>query len=168
MSIYATLWTIKVERDPVGCLEDNWIEVWGQAVPNHINDENGYSGAGWDEWLPPFVHQDGCVRKEHIYYDKLVETISPGVQIRQFCDESNEGAERQVSYECGCGHRAVFILDDLTTKGSERNGQEYVNPVLVLSGHECQTITWESLLTRIEEAVEKRHGDQAVEPSPRR
>ena len=50
-------------------------------------------------------------------------------------------------------YRAVVICAPWTTKGTERSGQEYVNPLLVLTGTEYQTITFQDLMGRILEAM---------------
>jgi hypothetical protein len=153
MSIYAGGWTIQVEDEARGGFwSDDWVKVWAQFVPNHINEQNGYSGPGWDEWLPAFVHQPGCHMRTFTYYTKPTEVE----WVHQHCDESDPAAVKNVSYDCECGARAVFICDDLTTKGTERNGQEYINPVLVLTGAEYVAITWKDMLTRITESVAER------------
>ncbi len=53
-------------------------------------------------------------------------------------------------------YRAVFICDDKTTKGTERSGQEYVNPVLMLTGKEYARIKWIDLQDKIADAIEQR------------
>lgn len=158
MSIYATLFNIQIEdEDHGGAFEDAWFEVWGQGVPNHINEENGYAGPAWDEWLPAFVHKPDCKRSEYVYYDKPAEDA--GVDwIRQITDPDDPKAKRRVEHSCDCGMRAVFICDDLTKKATERNGQEYVNPVLVLTGAEYDALSFPDLLERIEESVAERRG----------
>lgn len=157
MSIYGTGFHIQIEDDSRGgWLADAWIEVYGQFVPNHINEQNGYGGPGWDEWLPAFVHKPGCTQHNSPYYNRAVAG-EPG-WLREYCDADDEGAERRDYYECDCGPRAVFICDDLTKKATDRNGQEYVNPVLVLTGAEYEAITWDEMLRRIESSVAERHG----------
>lgn len=49
--------------------------------------------------------------------------------------------------------RAVFIVGPNTSKGTARNGQEYVNPLLVLTGEEYERIRWVDLLKRIQQAL---------------
>lgn len=165
MSIYATMFHIQVEdHDHGGAFSDAWIEVWGQGVQDHINEQNGYGGPGWDEWLPSFVHEDGCTQREYVYYDKPAEDA--GVDwIRQHAETDDPQARRGVEYSCDCDLRAVFICDDLTKKGTERNGQEYVNPVLVLTGAEYHALSFGDLLERIESAVaERRDKPACLEP----
>jgi hypothetical protein len=140
MSIYATGFQIKVEDEARGgSFDDAWIEVYAQFVPNHINAQNGYGGPNWDEWLPAFVHKPDCQMR--------TQSIPP----------ATGRDEPYIYHDCLCGDRAVFICDDLTRKGTERNGQEYVNPVLVLTGAEYDAITWTDMLARIEESVAERH-----------
>ncbi|HVQ45129.1 MAG TPA: hypothetical protein VMT30_09320 [Candidatus Saccharimonadia bacterium] len=156
MSIYATMWQIKVPDEANGgSFSDAWWEVYAQGVPNHINEQNGYSGPIWDDWLPAFQHAEGCVQHVKVFYDRPAD--SAGVDwIRQACEPDHPQATRGDYHDCDCGLRAVFICDELTTKGTERNGQEYVNPLLVLTGAEYQTIVWEDLLIRITDAVSER------------
>jgi hypothetical protein len=45
--------------------------------------------------------------------------------------------------------RAVVFVSEETRKGSARSGQEYVNPLLVLSGKEYAAISFVDLHTRI-------------------
>jgi hypothetical protein len=116
MSIYATLWTIKIETE-----FDKWHEVYAQAVPGWIN----YIGKEW-EWLPP----------------ELYPSNTPSSVM--------ENSENFIRF------RAVYICDDLTTKGTERNGQEYVNPLLVLTGEEYEKILWKDLLDKINEKIQTR------------
>lgn len=49
--------------------------------------------------------------------------------------------------------RAVVIITDETKKGTARSGQEYANPLLVLSGREYASITFVELHTRICDAL---------------
>ena len=46
-------------------------------------------------------------------------------------------------------NRAVVFVTEYTIKGTERSGQEYVNPLLVLTGEEYARITFEELHRRI-------------------
>jgi hypothetical protein len=50
--------------------------------------------------------------------------------------------------------RAVFFVTDWTPKGTERNGQEYVRPLLVLTGEEYVRTMWPDLMERLTDAVE--------------
>lgn len=45
--------------------------------------------------------------------------------------------------------RAVVLCAPWTTKGTARNGQEYVNPLLTLTGAEYRAATWIELHDRI-------------------
>jgi hypothetical protein len=52
MSIYATLWDIKVRRPGT----DEWPEVYAQAVPAHIGQPSeGYESDPYAGFLPPLV-----------------------------------------------------------------------------------------------------------------
>lgn len=52
--------------------------------------------------------------------------------------------------------RAVVIILDSTAKGTERSGQEYVNPLLVLSGAEYKAITFDDLHSRLVSILSQR------------
>lgn len=100
MSIYATLWMIKIQDD-----QDNWHEIWGQGVPGHID----YTGEKWS-WLPPPIANENSMR-------------------------------------------AVVVVTNETRKGTPRCGQEYQNPLFILSGEEHARMTWMEMLDRIEQAI---------------
>ena len=57
-------------------------------------------------------------------------------------------------------NRAVVIVTDDTRKGTKRSGQEYVNPLFVMTGEEYTKMPFDDLLRRIEEAV--RSGPRVV------
>ena len=65
-------------------------------------------------------------------------------------DESGEAA-----YD-----RAVVFVTDETRKSTARNGQEYVDPLLVLTGEEYARMPFQVLLDRLQEAV--RSGPRVV------
>ncbi len=46
----------------------------------------------------------------------------------------------------------VFILDD-TVKGTDRCGQEYDNPLLIMSGREYEKAKFTDLMTQLNEAL---------------
>jgi hypothetical protein len=56
--------------------------------------------------------------------------------------------------------RAVVFITDTTRKGTARNGQEYVDPLLVLTGEEYAKMPFQSLLDKLEEAI--RSGPRVV------
>jgi hypothetical protein len=60
--------------------------------------------------------------------------------------------------------RAVVIITEETQKGSARSPQEYVNPLLVLSGREYASISFIDLHTRICDAL-RGSGPQVVTQS---
>jgi hypothetical protein len=57
-------------------------------------------------------------------------------------------------------HRAVVFVTDETEKGTERSGQEYADPLLVLTGEEYVKMPFPVLLEKLEEAV--RSGPRVV------
>src|SRR5687768_468358 len=56
MSIYSTLWEIKIpKRHP---FDEEWVEVHAQAVPAHIGHPSHYpAGDPYSEFLPPVVQE---------------------------------------------------------------------------------------------------------------
>ncbi len=50
-------------------------------------------------------------------------------------------------------HRAVVFVTDETEKGTARSGQEYVDPLLILTGEEYAKMSFQTLLGKLEEAV---------------
>jgi hypothetical protein len=162
VSIYCSDWSIQIEDDDHGgSFEGAWLEVYCQVVPNHINEQNGYGGPHWDEWLPAFIHKPDCTMRTTTYHVRPTDHA----MIVEHCDAGDTGAEPRKYHDCECGPRAVFLCDDLTTKGTARNGQEYVNPVLVLTWPEYEAATFSDLLDRITESVAERRGrPQCMEP----
>jgi hypothetical protein len=57
-------------------------------------------------------------------------------------------------------NRAVVFVTEDTTKGTERSGQEYANPLLVMTGEEYAKLSFDELLHRLEEAI--RSGPRVV------
>ena len=57
-------------------------------------------------------------------------------------------------------NRAVVFVTDRTRKGTARNGQEYIDPLLVLTGEEYAKMPFQTLLHKLEEAV--RSGPRVV------
>lgn len=56
------------------------------------------------------------------------------------------------------GWRAVFFVEAGTTKGTARCGQEYDNPLLMLTGQEYESIRFADLLDRLEGALDRKYG----------
>ena len=52
-----------------------------------------------------------------------------------------------------CFMRAVVFVTEYSIKGTERNGQEYASPLLVLTGEDYAHITFEELHTRLCDAL---------------
>lgn len=119
MSIYATLWSIKI-RDPARPIsEPRWVEVWAQAVPPHIGSPTPGSG-----------YEDG---------DLYGSFLPPPVET----DQDGQAAH----------HRAVVFVVSFSEKGTARSGQEYVNPLLVLSGEEYAKMPFPVLLDKLHETI---------------
>jgi len=121
MSIYATLWNIKLPIDKpsarAGAWEESWVEVFAQAVPGHIGHPSHYpEGDPYADFLPP-VSAD---------YDPYADTGT---------------------------NRAVVLVQS----GRDRKeGQRYVDPLLVLTGADYDSISFQVLLERIEQALEQK------------
>ena len=108
MSIYATLWGLKLPRFGEfhsGC---EWITVLAQAVPAHVGADRPDSYAAF---LPPLE-------------GSIAEDI-----------------------------RAVVFITVGAEKGTVRSGQEYVAPLLVLSGTEYAGIPFSILHSRLCDAL---------------
>jgi len=60
--------------------------------------------------------------------------------------KTNEGGEAEYN-------RAVVFVTDSTRKGTARNGQEYVDPLFVLTGEEYAKMPFQTLLHKLEDAV---------------
>ncbi|MGA2799681.1 MAG: hypothetical protein ABSE63_19025 [Thermoguttaceae bacterium] len=67
----------------------------------------------------------------------------------------NTNKDREAEY-----NRAVVFITESTKKGTARNGQEYVNPLLVLSGEKYAKMPFQTLLNLLEEAI--RSGPRVV------
>jgi hypothetical protein len=50
--------------------------------------------------------------------------------------------------------RAVVFVEAGTEKGTERNGQEYVSPLLILSGAEYEALSFHELIYRLQDALQ--------------
>jgi hypothetical protein len=119
MSIYATLWSIKVQDPTAPFTAPRWVTVTAQAVPPHIGSPT-----------PGCGYEDG---------DPYADFLPPPVET----DEMGHAAY----------NRGVVFVTDETKKGTERSGQEYVNPLLVLTGEEYVKMAFDELLHRLEEAI---------------
>lgn len=57
MSIYCTLWEIKLPRGHA--FDEEWVEVFAQGVPPHIGHPSEYpEGDSYADFLPPVVDYD--------------------------------------------------------------------------------------------------------------
>jgi hypothetical protein len=54
--------------------------------------------------------------------------------------------------------RAVFFVEAGDEKGTPRCGQEYVKPLLMLTGKEYEQIRFVDLMARLEEALDRKYG----------
>ncbi len=127
MSIYATLWTLKFPKEGDAHFGCDWITVTAQAVPAHIGSPT--RGCG-DENGDPFAS----------FLPPPIETNADG--------NAPHRSRRISEY-----HRAVVFVTEHSLKGTARSGQEYVSPLLVLTGQEYAGITFEELPERICEAL---------------
>ena len=118
MSIYATLWILKFPRTGdyyPGC---EWVEVIAQGVPAHIGSPS--PGCGYES------------------RDPYAAFLPPAVLCPQ--DESEDELDDSPRLM-----RAVVFVTSATHKGTDRAGQEYVDPLLVLSGEEYSRTSFELL-----------------------
>jgi hypothetical protein len=54
--------------------------------------------------------------------------------------------------------RAVFVVEAGDDKGTPRCGQEYVKPLLILTGQEYDRICFAEMISRLEEALDAKYG----------
>lgn len=60
----------------------------------------------------------------------------------------------------GTTDRAVFFVERGSDKGTARCGQEYVKPLLMLTGKEYAAIGFADLLDRLEKALDAKYGER--------
>src|SRR5882757_3734460 len=60
----------------------------------------------------------------------------------------------------GATMRAVFFVEPGDEKGTARCGQEYVKPLLMLTGLEYEAISFADLIQRLELALDKKYGNR--------
>jgi hypothetical protein len=58
--------------------------------------------------------------------------------------------------------RAVVVVEVGSAKGTERCGQEYVDPLLILSGQEWEQLSFDAVMRRIEQALDQRRGPRPI------
>jgi hypothetical protein len=118
-----------------------YATLWTLRFPSTGDD---FIGCDWvtvtAQGVPPHV---GTPTPGHGYEagDPFVEFLPPPVEA------SADGDAPHM--------RAVLFVTERTPKGTRRNGQEYVDPLLVLSGLEYSTITFEDLHRRICDALRR-------------
>jgi hypothetical protein len=109
MSIYATLWEIKVRK--CHSFDDEWIEVFAQAVHAHIGHPSaGYADDPYSDFLPPVVAYDPAEEGDQV-------------------------------------ERAVVIVAE---GRDQKVGQQYVDPLVTLTGQEYRSMSFPALLRLIE------------------
>jgi len=112
MSIYATLWEVKVRKNYT--FDDEWIKICAQAVPAHIGHPSHYpEGDPYSDFLPPAVEYDPRSEAEQVL-------------------------------------RAVVIVAE---GRNEKIGQRYVDPILIMTGKEYDSLRFEQLMHKIEAAL---------------
>ena len=113
MSIYATLWEIKLPRRHP--FDEEWVMVFAQAVPPHIGHPSHYPEVDpYADFLPP-----------------VVQGYTPGREDTKV-------------------NRAVVIVQE----GRDRKeGQRYVDPLIVMTGEEYVRMPFQQLLERIQKAM---------------
>ena len=60
----------------------------------------------------------------------------------------------------GSVNRAVVFVERDTPKGTDRCGQEYDKPLLTLTGSEYKQIGFADLMTRLEDALDRKYGQR--------
>jgi hypothetical protein len=128
MSIYATLWVLKFPDDGDARPDCGWVTVVAQGVPAHIGSPT-----------PGHGYEDG---------DPYADFLPPAVEAPM--DDGDEDGP-----VVGALRAVVFIIDG-TEKGTARSGQEYVDPLLVLSGEEYAAIPFTDLHDRLSAALRDR------------
>lgn len=58
--------------------------------------------------------------------------------------------------------RAVFFVEDGDEKGTDRCAQEYVKPLLMLTGSEYESIRFVDLMQRLEHALDAKYGKRPI------
>lgn len=61
--------------------------------------------------------------------------------------------------------RAIVFCHEFDRKGTDRNGQEWHDPLLILTGKEFKEISWLEVMSRLQHAVLERFGEN-VSTSP--
>jgi hypothetical protein len=72
-------------------------------------------------------------------------------------ESSGSSSRRPFALESGT-LRAVVFVEANDEKGTERNGQEYVQPLLVLTGVEYAGTPFPDLFNRLEESLARKYG----------
>lgn len=110
-----------------------YATLWRVTVHEYF-DDHGHEV--WAQGVPSWIRYSG---------PGWDEWLPPPIEPR----DDNAGYSRM---------RAVFLCDRFTTKATERCGQEYVNPLLVMTGDEYTSMRWVDLLEKIQDAIKQRRG----------
>ena len=139
MSIYATQWEIKVWRCYYSSIQPrDGVEVGVRrrdGVEEPCDEDK--------EWVE--VVCQGV--PGHIGH---AEEYPEGDPFREFLPPPLTGEDYSEKL------RAVVIITGDARKGTERSGQEYIDPLLTLSGAEYEHIGFQELMGRIQAALEMR------------
>ena len=116
-----------------------YATLWNLKFPRH---GNYHTGCDWiavmAQGVPAHIGSPtpGCGYEEG---DPYAEFLPPAL-------ETDENGEHEYM-------RAVIIVAEGTLKGTERSPQEYVRPLLMLTGEEYATTPFDALYGRICEAL---------------
>lgn len=134
MSIYATLWNIQVSI---------MVPATKPTMEFELSKERGYREIEW-RWVevyaqsvPPHIGHPSSYPDGDPYADFLPPVVE------------HDPEDLEAIFPA----RAVVILDE---DHDEKDGQRYVNPLMVLTGVEYESMKFGELLGRIEEAVQDR------------
>ena len=112
-----------------------YATLWRLKFPRYGTD---HTGCEWVEILAQGVPAHVGTPTPRFGYeagDPYAAFLPPAVEVNAADD--------------GRALRAVVIVSERTAKGTHRSGQEYIDPLLVLSGHEYGAISFRELHERI-------------------
>ncbi|HME00247.1 MAG TPA: hypothetical protein VKM93_23310 [Terriglobia bacterium] len=73
----------------------------------------------------------------------MISNLLPGEKVPRYeADEGSLESKSRLSDGDARHMRALVFITELTQKGTERSGQEYQSPLLILSGEEYDKITF--------------------------
>jgi hypothetical protein len=145
LSIYATgpTWLMATGRETTEghCEGAYHIDPWSKG--QIANDDGTYSDTIWDEYAEVYIQ----FVPPHIGHPKYYPNGDD-------CAEFLPPLPPDIDPDDWTVQRAAVFVGPNTEKGTERHGQEYRNPLLVLSGAEYNAITFKELWARLERAFE--------------